>query len=118
MGSGRFLAAGPTSVSRLPRPQLERYARIPGTACGRQNPSPFTTGIGHGHPPIPYDVYKLYFLCEILLNEEPALWVDAAEVGVFGEENLPSLYLTRVIPTQISCFFEHHRNPNLPTDLD
>lgn len=45
----------------------------------------------HGHPPLPYDDYKLNFLCEILLNEEPVPRVDAAEVGVFGEENLPSL---------------------------
>ena len=45
----------------------------------------------HGHPPLPYGFYRLNFLFEILLNEEPALWVDAAEVGVFGEENLPSL---------------------------
>ena len=72
----------------------------------------------HGHPPLPYDDYKLNFLCEILLNEEPVPRVDAAEVGVFGEENLPSLKLTQLIPAQISCFFEHHRNPNLPTDFD
>jgi len=45
----------------------------------------------HGHPLLPYDVYKLNFLCEILLNEEPVLRVDAVEVGVFGEEKLPSL---------------------------
>ena len=68
--------------------------------------------------PIPYHFYKLNFLCEILPNEEPEPWVDAAGVGVFGEVNLPSLYLTRVIPPLISCFFEHHRNPNLPTDFD
>ena len=67
----------------------------------------------HGHPPIPYHFCNLNLLCEILLSEEPEPRVDAAGVGVFGEENLPSLYLTRVIPTQISCFFEHHHNPNL-----
>ena len=72
----------------------------------------------HGHPPIPYHFCNLNLLCEILLSEEPEPRVDAAGVGVFGEENLPSLYLTRVIPTQISCFFEHHHNPNLPKDFD
>ena len=43
----------------------------------------------HGHPPIPYHFYKRNFLCEILLSEEPEPRVDAAGVGIFGEENLP-----------------------------
>ncbi len=72
----------------------------------------------HGHPPIPYHFCNLNLLGEILLSEEPVPRVDAAGVGVFGEENLPSLYITRVIPTQISCFFEHHHNPNLAKDCD
>ncbi len=75
----------------------------------------------YGHPPIPYHFYELNFVCEIHLDEEPEPRVDAAGVGVLGEdlgeETLPSLYLTRVIPAQISCFFEHHRNPNLRTDF-
>ena len=71
----------------------------------------------HGHPPIPYHFCNLNLLCEILLSEEPEPRVDAAGVEVCGEENLPSFYLP-VIPAQISCFFEHHRNPNLPTDSD
>ena len=37
----------------------------------------------------PYHVYKLVFLCEIL-DQTPSPDVDAAEVGFFGENELPS----------------------------
>lgn len=71
----------------------------------------------HGHPPIPYHVYKLNFLCEI--EEESSIKdVDSVEVTFFGEDEVPKLSLTRVTPAQISRFFEHHRRPNLPTDFD
>jgi ADP-ribose pyrophosphatase YjhB (NUDIX family) len=71
----------------------------------------------HGHPPIPYHVYKLVFLCEIL-DEPPSSDVDTDEAQFFGEQELPELSVSRVIPAQIERFFEHHRNPNLPTDFD
>jgi ADP-ribose pyrophosphatase YjhB (NUDIX family) len=70
-----------------------------------------------GHPPIPYHVYKLVFLCEIL-DEPRAQSVDADEVGFFGEHELPELSLSRVMPAQIRGFFEHHRRPGLPADFD
>jgi ADP-ribose pyrophosphatase YjhB (NUDIX family) len=50
----------------------------------------------HGHPPIPYRVYKLVFLCEIL-DESPARTVDANGVGFFGEHELPELSRSRVM---------------------
>jgi ADP-ribose pyrophosphatase YjhB (NUDIX family) len=69
------------------------------------------------HPPIPYHVYKLVFLCEIL-DETPSRAVDADGVGFFGEHELPALSLSRVTPAQIKLFFEHHRRPDLPADFD
>jgi ADP-ribose pyrophosphatase YjhB (NUDIX family) len=71
----------------------------------------------HGHPPIPYHVYKLVFLCEIL-DEVPSSRVDTDEVRFFGENELPELSITRVTPTQVSRFFEQHRDPGRPTDFD
>jgi ADP-ribose pyrophosphatase YjhB (NUDIX family) len=71
----------------------------------------------HGHPPIPYHVYKLVFLCEIL-DESSARTVDAEGVGFFGEHELPELSRSRVIPDQVRRFFEHHRRPGLPADFD
>jgi ADP-ribose pyrophosphatase YjhB (NUDIX family) len=71
----------------------------------------------HGHPPIPYHVYKLVFLCEIL-DETPSSDVDTEGARFFGEQGLPELSVSRVLPAQIERFFEHHRSPNLPTDFD
>ena len=71
----------------------------------------------HGHPPIPYHVYKLVYLCEIL-DEMPLSDVDTDGVCFFGEDELPELSVTRITRAQISRFFEHHRNPNLLPDFD
>jgi len=71
----------------------------------------------HAHPPIPYHVYKLVFLCEIL-DEVPSSDLDTEGAQFFGEEELPELSVSRVTPAQIERFFEHHRSPNLPTDFD
>ena len=70
-----------------------------------------------GRPSIPYHVYKLVFLCEIL-DETRAQAVDAEEVAFFGEHELPRLSLSRITPAQIKRFFEHHRRPDLPADFD
>jgi ADP-ribose pyrophosphatase YjhB (NUDIX family) len=70
-----------------------------------------------GHPPIPYYVYKLVFLCEILDGSRLRV-VDADGVRFFGEHELPELSLSRVTPAQIRHFFEHHRRPELPADFD
>ena len=70
-----------------------------------------------GHPPIPYHVYKLVFLCEIL-DEVPSSNVDTDEVRFFGDNELPELSITRVTPAQVSRFFEQHRDPGLPTYFD
>ena len=71
----------------------------------------------HGHPPIPYHVYKLVFLCEIL-DEVPSSNVDTDEVRYFGDNELPELSITRVTPAQVLRFFEQHRDPGLPTYFD
>jgi ADP-ribose pyrophosphatase YjhB (NUDIX family) len=71
----------------------------------------------HPHPPIHYHVYKLVFLCEIL-DEVPSSDLDTKGAQFFGEQELPELSVSRVTPAQIERFFEHHRNPTLPTDFD
>ena len=71
----------------------------------------------HGHPPIPYHVYKLVFSCEIL-DETPLSDVDTDGVRFFGENELPELSITRVTPAQVSRFFEQHRDAGRPTDFD
>jgi ADP-ribose pyrophosphatase YjhB (NUDIX family) len=71
----------------------------------------------HGHPPIPYHVYKLVFLCQTL-DQTPSPDVDTEGVGFFGEKLLPELSISRVTRAQISRFFEQHRDPNRPADFD
>ena len=71
----------------------------------------------HGHPPIPYHVYKLVFLCQVL-NETPSPDVDTDGARFFGEKELPKLSISRVTRAQISRFFEQHRYLDLPADFD
>ena len=71
----------------------------------------------HGHPPIPYHVYKLVYLCEIL-DEVPLTDVDTDGARFFGEHEIPELSLTRVTGAQISRIFEQHRDPDQPADFD
>ena len=71
----------------------------------------------HGHPPMAFHVYKLFFLCE-LIGGVPQTSHETDEVAFFREDDLPALSLTRVVPSQIMRFFEHARHPEWPTDFD
>jgi len=74
-----------------------------------------------GHPPYPFHTYKLFFECE-LLDETPVPNPHDHETGeatFFTEDHIPAdLSVMRVTAAQIARFFEHHRNPTLPTDFD
>lgn len=72
----------------------------------------------HPHePPYAFHIYKLFLLCRITGGAE-TLSVETDGVGFFAEDELPPLSLRRVLPAQIRRMFEHHRRPDLPTDLD
>lgn len=71
----------------------------------------------HGHPPIPYHTYKLFFLCD-LAGGEAVTSHETEEVGFFAEDRLPPLSLTRVTPEEIAHLFDHHRHPDWPTSFD
>jgi ADP-ribose pyrophosphatase YjhB (NUDIX family) len=70
-----------------------------------------------GHPPHPFHIYKLLFLCD-LVNGEPVHSHEIDGVGFFPIDQLPALSLSRVTPTQIARLFAHHQNPHWPTDFD
>ena len=71
-----------------------------------------------GHvPPFPFHVYKLFFLCEITGGFARASG-ETSEVAFFGEFEIPELSISRVKEGQIRRFFQHARNPELPTDFD
>jgi len=71
----------------------------------------------HGHPPHPFHVYKLFFLCE-LIGGAAAASDETEEVGFFTEDGLPELSLTRLMPSQVARLFAHYRHPEWPTDFD
>ncbi|MCE5314110.1 MAG: NUDIX hydrolase [Armatimonadota bacterium] len=71
----------------------------------------------HGYTPQFDHIYKLFFLCEIT-GGEAAGSIETDGVEFFAEDNIPSLSLTRIVPSQITRLFEHHRNPDWPADFD
>lgn len=73
----------------------------------------------HGHPPHMWYIYKLFFLCQQVGTSEPLPPnMETEAVDFFAEDTLPPLSIGRVTPEQIKRLFEHHRNPDLPTDFD
>lgn len=81
----------------------------------------------HGHPPAPIHAYKLCFRCELLADQPDAdyqqqtsaSFIETDEATFFREDEIPAdLSAGRVTHSQIKRFFEHLRNPDLPTDFD
>lgn len=69
------------------------------------------------HPPFPFHVYKLFFLCAIT-GGEARTSLETAEVGFFAPDALPPLSRSRVLAFQIHRMFDHHDDPSLATDFD
>ncbi|WP_313128269.1 NUDIX hydrolase [Pseudescherichia vulneris] len=59
----------------------------------------------HGHPPYPWHVYKLIFLCEEI-GGSLALSHESTDIGFFDINELPELSLTRIVPEQIKVSME------------
>ncbi len=71
----------------------------------------------HGHPPIPYHAYKLFFLCDIV-GGESAISLETEAVDFFAEDALPPLSEARVTAKQIAHLFAHRAHPEWPTSFD
>ena len=71
----------------------------------------------HGHPPIPWHTYKVFFICR-LTGGAPSDSNETDGAQFFDEAALPKLSLTRVTPAQIGHMFEHYRHPESPTSFD
>ena len=70
------------------------------------------------HTPYVFSIYKLFFHCE-LIGGAPTTSMETGGVGWFAEDKLPQdLSLGRTTHQQLHRFFEHYRNPALPTDFD
>jgi ADP-ribose pyrophosphatase YjhB (NUDIX family) len=72
-----------------------------------------------GHePPHPFRTYKAFFRCEIVGGEPRPCGIETTDVGFFREDAIPPLSRARTTVRQIGRFFEHLRDPLLPTDFD
>ncbi|MEW5819439.1 MAG: NUDIX hydrolase [Cyanobacteriota bacterium] len=70
-----------------------------------------------GHPKLPYYVYQIAFLCE-LIGGNPSTSNETSDVRFFAPDNLPELSLIRVTKKQIERYFELYKNPQLPVYFD
>ena len=71
-----------------------------------------------GHqPPLPFHIYKLFFLCE-LVGGTARPSHETTAVAFFRPDALPELSTGRTLARQIHRMFEHRRDPALPTDFD
>lgn len=70
-----------------------------------------------GHTPYIFHLYKIFFLCEITGGESKTSF-ETEDVGFFALDELPELSIGRVTRKQIERFFEHYKNPDLPTDFN
>lgn len=74
----------------------------------------------HPHTPYIFHAYKAFFRCELLDDRrmpDPHN-IETGEIGWFSEDSIPELSIGKVTPGQIARFFEHLRQPDLPTDFD
>jgi ADP-ribose pyrophosphatase YjhB (NUDIX family) len=71
----------------------------------------------HGHPPYPFTVYVMFFICE-LTGGTPRPSIETTDIDFFDENQLPELSPGRNQPHQIRRMFTHYRQPGLPTEFD
>jgi ADP-ribose pyrophosphatase YjhB (NUDIX family) len=70
-----------------------------------------------GHPPCPFHVYKLIFLCN-LVGGSAKTSLETEGVDFFREDELPALSESRVLLAQVQRAFSFARYPSLPADFD
>jgi ADP-ribose pyrophosphatase YjhB (NUDIX family) len=72
-----------------------------------------------GHtPPYPFNIYKLFFLCE-LTGGAPAVSHETSEVAWFAEDQLPqNLSRGRTLHHELKLFFAQYRDSAIPVAFD
>lgn len=72
----------------------------------------------HGHtPPMPWGIYKLFFLCEIL-DGAPTTSLETGGAAFFAEDDIPELSLGRTTPAEITRLFDVARHPEWGAEFD
>jgi ADP-ribose pyrophosphatase YjhB (NUDIX family) len=71
----------------------------------------------HPHPPYIFHIYKLFFMCD-LLGGAATTSIETGGAEFFDLDKLPELSTARTTFDQIQRCFDHHTQPQLPTDFD
>lgn len=71
----------------------------------------------HPHPPQPFYVYKMVFLCEKVSGELKEGF-DLLDVGYFDIDNLPELSEERILESQIALVYKKAANGDLSAYFD
>ncbi len=72
-----------------------------------------------GHvPPLPFSIYKLFFLCAATGEVRPPDALETLEIGWFPLDGLPELSRGRINARQLGRMVAHRRDPTLPTEFD
>ncbi len=71
----------------------------------------------HNHPPQPYYIYKLIFLCKILGGDLRAGF-DMMETVYFSMEDLPELSENRILKSQLLHLYELAKNDRMEIYFD
>ena len=71
-----------------------------------------------GHtPPYPFNIYKMFFLCEIT-GGEATVSNETSDVAFFAMDEIPELSVGRTLPHQLEQFFKQYKDPTLPVSFD
>ncbi len=71
----------------------------------------------HPHPPSPYYVYKIFFLCKEVGGDLTG-GMETSDVQFFTLDELPELSVERNTVSQIELMFEFLKNPEKPVVFD
>lgn len=119
---GRWtLPGGWADVNDTPREAVEREMR---EETGYEGKATKIIAVfdreARGHlPPLPFHVYKIFFLCEITGGEaKPSHEHEIGEVGFFDVNDLPELSSSRTTAEEILLCQKHWQTPDLPIEFD
>ncbi|MBN2206182.1 MAG: NUDIX hydrolase [Candidatus Aminicenantes bacterium] len=71
----------------------------------------------HPHPPSPYHIYKILFLCRERGGKLAPGW-EVLDAAFFDPRKLPPLSKERITRRQIGLFFEYRKHPSEPPVFD
>jgi ADP-ribose pyrophosphatase YjhB (NUDIX family) len=71
----------------------------------------------HGHPAYYFSILKMFFVCE-LSGGEARTSSETGASAFFLVDQLPELSIPRVTAEEIQMLYQHHLQPELPTEFD